>query len=196
MKNKSTKETDELRRADVNLRAALHRRHARVPELPADFTERLKEKMFSPEGAQPLQKSGRIHLSLLSRKRVAAIFLGFVLISGITFATIRHFNASTRAAHSTQTESQPVAASDAGAGVVKFRDTPLDSILSVVALSYGRAVCFHTAGASSLRFTIAWNPDSPLAVFLADVNEFEGMCLTDKRDTLFVDSVNLEENEK
>ena len=50
-----------------------------------------------------------------------------------------------------------------------------------------RTVSYQSEAPRSLRFTITWNPDQPLADFLATVNEFEGLRLTDARDTIFVE---------
>ena len=74
-----------------------------------------------------------------------------------------------------------------GPSIIRFDDVRLDSILTVVARHEHRAVSYHSEAPRSLRFTITWNPDQPLADFLATVNEFEGLRLTDARDTIFVE---------
>jgi hypothetical protein len=77
--------------------------------------------------------------------------------------------------------------------MIQFSNTPLDSVLSVVGTHYGRAVCFHDDALQRLRFTIAWDSVQPLGVFLDNVNEFEGLRLTDERDTIFVEPTGKEE---
>ena len=167
MKQDNTNDTERLRYQDVNLRRAIQRRQQRAPQLPADF-------------------------SLHSRKhvtrwhRMAAAFIGFIIISGLTFAAYFLHDHSgqirenaTEANHSAHHAPTPAP--------VHFSNARLDSILTVVAHHEHRAVSYHSEAPRSLRFTITWNPDHPLADFLATVNEFEGLRLTDARDTIFVE---------
>ena len=167
MKQDNTNDTERLRYQDVNLRRAIQRRQQRAPQLPADF-------------------------SLHSRKhvtrwhRMAAAFIGFIIISGLAFAAYFLHDHSgqirenaTEANHSAHHAPNPAP--------VHFSTARLDSILTVVAHHEHRAVSYHSEAPRSLRFTITWNPDHPLADFLATVNEFEGLRLTDARDTIFVE---------
>lgn len=167
MKQDNINDTERLRHQDVNLRRAIQRRQQRAPQLPADF-------------------------SLHSRKhvtrwhRMAAAFIGFIIISGLAFAAYflhDHFGQirenATEANHSAHHAPTPAP--------VHFSNARLDSILTVVAHHEHRAVSYHSGAPRSLRFTITWNPDHPLADFLATVNEFEGLRLTDARDTIFVE---------
>lgn len=167
MKQDNTNDTERLRYQDVNLRRAIQRRQQRAPQLPADF-------------------------SLHSRKhvtrwhRMAAAFIGFIIISGLAFAAYFLHDHSgqirenaTEANHSAHHAPTPAP--------VHFSNARLDSILTVVAHHEHRAVSYHSEAPRSLRFTITWNPDHPLADFLATVNEFEGLRLTDARDTIFVE---------
>ena len=67
MKQDNTNDTERLRYQDVNLRRAIQRRQQRAPQLPADFSlHRRKRRM-------------RWH-------RMAAAFIGFIVISGLAFA--------------------------------------------------------------------------------------------------------------
>ena len=70
----------------------------------------------------------------------------------------------------------------------RFSNTPLDSLLSVVSAHYGRAVCYQDETLRQLRFTISWNSVQPLATFLDNVNEFEGLQVVEERDTIFVNA--------
>jgi hypothetical protein len=167
MKQDNTNDTERLRYQDVNLRRAIQRRQQRAPQLPADF-------------------------SLHSRKhvtrwhRMAAAFIGFIIISGLAFAAYFLHD------HSGQIRENVVEANHSAhhaptPAPVHFSNARLDSILTVVARHEHRAVSYHGEAPRSLRFTITWNPDQPLADFLATVNEFEGLRLTDARDTIFVE---------
>lgn len=168
MKQDNTNDTERLRYQDVNLRRAIQRRQQRAPQLPADFSlHRGKRRM-------------RWH-------RIAAAFIGFIVVSGLAFAAayflqdhsgqMRENVAETN--HSTPHASLPTP--------VHFNNARLDSILTVVARHEHRAVSYRSEEPRSLRFTITWNPDQPLADFLNTVNEFEGLRLTDARDTIFVE---------
>lgn len=168
MKQDNTNDTERLRYQDVNLRRAIQRRQQRAPQLPADFSlHRSKRRM-------------RWH-------RMAAAFIGFIVISGLAFAAayfLQDHSGQIRenaaeAIHSTPHAPIP--------SPVHFSNARLDSILTVVARHEHRAVSYHSEAPRSLRFTITWDPDQPLADFLATVNEFEGLRLTDVRDTIFVE---------
>ena len=123
--------------------------------------------------------------------RVAAMSIGVLLISGIAIAAI-HFiqsrseqpkesvadTTSQLSTHNPQFEENSV----------RFSNTPLDSVLSVVSAHYGHAICFRNDTLRQLRFTIGWDSVQPLSTFLNDVNEFEGLQLVDERDTIFVNA--------
>lgn len=172
MKQESTNDTERLRYQDVNLRRAIQRRQQRAPQLPADFSLRRNKRRM------------RWH-------RMAAAFIGFIIISGLAFAAYflqDHFGQMrenvVEAIHSTHHALIP--------SPVHFSNARLDSILTVVARHEHRTVSYHGEAPRSLRFTITWNPNQPLADFLATVNEFEGLRLTDARDTIFVEQTTKE----
>lgn len=123
--------------------------------------------------------------------RVAAMFIGVLLISGIAIAAIHIIQSrseqpkesvadttSQLSTHNPQFEENSV----------RFSNTTLDSLLSVVSRHYHHAVCFHNDTLRQLRFTIGWDCSQPLSTFLNDVNEFEGLKLVDERDTIFVNA--------
>lgn len=122
--------------------------------------------------------------------KIAAMFIGILLISGIAIAAIHiiHRRSEQPAETTVATISE---ASNPNLQIkepVRFSNTPLDSLLSVVASHYGRTVCFNDETLRQLRFTIAWDSVQPLSTFLDNVNEFEGLQVVDKRDTIFVNA--------
>ena len=124
---------------------------------------------------------------------VAAMFVGILLLSGIAIAAIYvlvpHI-APEGASTASRTESVVSPQGGEGGGTfVRFSNTSLDSVLSVVSLHYNHAVCFRSDALRQLRFTIAWDSIEPLATFLDNVNEFEGLHLVDERDTIFINVV-------
>lgn len=171
------KQTEQLRHDDKNLREAVRRDMADAPQLPADFSLRLQQQLQS---------------DITPRRRwyrMAAAIAALVVVGGLMWAISPLFTLHKETVEQTQTHvfHQEVAA------MIQFSNTPLDSVLSVVGTHYGRAVCFRDDALQRLRFTIAWDSVQPLGVFLDNVNEFEGLRLTDERDTIFVEPTGKEE---
>ena len=120
--------------------------------------------------------------------RVAAMFVGFLLVSGIAIAAI--YMIQSRSVEPTRTEAEANSSlftpHSSLQEPVRFSNASLDSVLSVVSHHYHHSVCFQNDTLRQLRFTIAWDSIQPLATFLENVNEFEGLQLIDARDTIFV----------
>lgn len=120
--------------------------------------------------------------------RVAAMFIGVLLISGIAIAAI--YMIQSRSVEPTRTEAEANSSlftpHSSLQEPVRFSNASLDSVLSVVSHHYHHSVCFQNDTLRQLRFTIAWDSIQPLATFLENVNEFEGLQLIDARDTIFV----------
>ncbi|UKK53147.1 FecR domain-containing protein [Prevotella sp. E2-28] len=120
--------------------------------------------------------------------RIAATFFAVALLSGLAYAAY-HFLSPQSTEPSTETtiaESKTDDASSTDDALMRFADVRLDSILSVVGSHYSHQVCFREETLRNLRFTIAWDSVQPLSTFLNNVNEFEGLHLSDERDTIFV----------
>ena len=148
---------------------------------------------------QASSKTSRLILHS-SFKKIAAIFLAVAFLGGLAwaFAPLLHF-------HQTADSSQPIKVSapsltgraggesSEGASLLSFSNLPLDSILCIISAHYGRAVCFRDTALQALRLSTVWDSEDSLAVFLGTLNEFDGLRLTDERDTIFVESVAGEE---
>lgn len=173
------KQTEQLRHDDKNLREAVRRDMADAPQLPADFSLHLQQQLQSD-------------ITLRRRwYRMAAAIAALVVMGGLVWAVIPLLTTPKGAVE--QTETQSIQGSIEEAPMVYFSNTPLDSVLTVVGSHYGRAVCFRDDALQRLRFTIAWDSVQPLGVFLDNVNEFEGLRLTDEGDTIFVEPTGKEE---
>ena len=128
--------------------------------------------------------------------RIAAMFAGVLLLSGIAFATI--YFVKTR---ESRVESQsPMVNGQSSmvnnqASSVRFEEVRLDSILGVVSAHYSKAVSFDSDEAKGLKFIIEWEPDAPLADFIEGINMFDGLQLTLQRDTIFVELQEEKEDE-
>ena len=122
--------------------------------------------------------------------RVAAMFIGVLMISGITIAAIHLIQSRSEqpSEMTVKAESQTSSPESQINELVRFSNTPLDSVLSIVSNHYGHAVLFRNDTLRQLRFTIVWDSIQPLATFLDNVNEFEGLYLVDKNDTIFVNT--------
>ena len=122
--------------------------------------------------------------------KIAAMFIGILLISGITIAAIHIIRVRSEKPMEpiVETTSQTTNPNSQIKEAFRFSNTPLDSLLSVVSAHYGRAVCYQDETLRQLRFTISWNSVQPLATFLDNVNEFEGLQVVEERDTIFVNA--------
>ena len=119
-------------------------------------------------------------------RRVAAIVAVAFLVGGLAWAAARYM--------APRREPRPVCCDtvatnkDRADSVLLFADARLDSLLGTVALHYGRTLFLQSEEVAKMRVLAKWYVDKPLSVFIESMNEFEGLCLTDERDTLFVSS--------
>ena len=120
--------------------------------------------------------------------RMAATFVAVAMLSGLAYAA--YYILSPQSAEQptaiTESESKTDDVSSADDALVHFADVRLDSILTVVGSHYRHQVCFQEEALRQLRFTIAWDSVQPLGIFIENVNEFEGLRLSNERDTIFV----------
>lgn len=71
-------------------------------------------------------------------------------------------------------------------GVVNFSNVRLDSILYRVGRTYDHAVRFNVEKLREWRFQITWNPNKPLTEFVQLLNEFDGLDVAERNDTIYV----------
>ena len=122
-------------------------------------------------------------------RKIAAVFLGIVFLSGLVFATIRLV--ATDPALEVATTDTAIETIDGPSedvmGTVRFDNVRLDSILSTVATHYGKTVRFFNDEAKAMKFIMTWKPDAPLTDFIDRLNMFDGIRLSLQRDTIFVE---------
>ena len=145
-----------------------------------------REKLHTPtlpsRHGQSAQRQGWIY-------RIAAVFLGAVLLCGLAWAIIPHVISS----HTDSPQSAQVTAplshreEQGGGSSLRFDDVRLDSILTVVSAHYGKAFSFRDEEAKGMKFIMTWDPDTPLSDFIDGLNLFDGLCLTLQHDTIFVE---------
>ena len=127
-------------------------------------------------------------LQLGQRFRIAAVFLGAVLLCGLAWAVIPHIISSHTDSPQSAQVTTPLLQKSGDGSSVRFDDVRLDSILTVVSAHYGKAVSFRNEEAKGMKFIMTWDPDMPLSDFIDGLNLFDGLSLTLQRDTIFVET--------
>ena len=130
---------------------------------------------------------------LFTFRKIAAIFLAVVFFGGLAFAAY-HFLSSKTEKQSVEVTAPSITGRAGGeSSPIRFSNVRLDSILTVVAAHYNCEVCFRDTTAQALRLSTVWDREDSLAVFLQTLNEFDGLRLTDEHDTIFVESLIVED---
>ena len=145
---------------------------------------------------KPQQKPLSVKWLQLGRRfRMAAVFLGAVLICGLAWAIIPHIISSHTDSPQSAQVSTPLPRSGGEESSVRFDDVRLDSILTVVSAHYGKAVSFRDEEAKGMKFIMTWDPDESLEAFIDHLNMFDYIQLTLKNDTIFVEQTSGESKE-
>ena len=133
-----------------------------------------------------------LHSSL---QKIAAVFLGAVLLCGLAWAIMpRLISSHTDSPQSAQaTTSIPHKEGQGGGSPIRFDDVRLDSILTTVSAHYGKAVTFSNEEPRAMKFITTWNPDESLEAFIDHLNMFDYIHLTLRNDTIFVEQTNGED---
>ncbi len=135
--------------------------------------------------------------------KVAAIFLGVIMLSAFTYAAIRAVRHSTneksietteKVAKTSQTEASVgprLGVADTATAVVAepvvFDNQPLDQMLENIAPHYGMQVEFRNEDARALRFYFVWQPDEDLDATLERLNLFESVNISKEGNTIVVE---------
>ena len=162
-----------------------HRQNKKTVDVDAAW-QRFNQKF------QPKQSSS-------NRMKIAASFIGVLLVSGIAFAAIhivRHYqepeppqttetiavaNSSFFTIHSSLPEDtvtvQPVV----------YDNIPLEKMLPEIADHYDVKVVFANDEVRGLRFHFVWNPQQGIDQVISDLNQFERLNATLKDDVINVE---------
>jgi hypothetical protein len=205
--------TNDIPKAHPSLLDALHRQDAKAHEMrPSEgFTEKVMEKVKSERVNFRSSESNQARLncrvvtkvseaksekykSLFIRK-IAAVFIVVAFLGGLAWAFVPLLRSQHTAEPTQPTKvSAPSLTGRAGGGSsISFSNLRLDSILTIVAAHYECEVCFRDTTAQALRLSTVWDREDSLSVFLETLNEFDGLRLTDERDTIFVESLMVED---
>jgi hypothetical protein len=205
--------TNDIPKAHPSLLDALHRQDAKAHEMrPSEgFTEKVMEKVKSERVNFRSSESNQARLncrvvtkvseaksekykSLFIRK-IAAVFIVVAFLGGLAWAFVPLLRSQHTAEPTQPTKvSAPSLTGRAGGGSsISFSNLRLDSILTIVSAHYKCEVCFRDTTAQALRLSTVWDREDSLSVFLETLNEFDGLRLTDERDTIFVESLMVED---
>ena len=145
-----------------------------------------------PDG-EPMRRVFRLPVAPL--RKVAAVMLAAVLLTGVAFAAIRmvrQISEPTRGTTETtvqhpsaSTPQQP--APDAEPEPMVFDNVTLESILSQIAAHYGARVEWRSSSVGRLRFHFVWHPEDGLQRTVEKLNRFESLHVTLEGETLTVE---------
>ena len=205
--------TNDIPKAHPSLLDALHRQDAKAHEMrPSEgFTEKVMEKVKSERVNFRSSESNQARLncrvvtkvseaksenykSLFIRK-IAAVFIVVAFLGGLAWAFVPLLRSQHTAepTQPTKVSAPSLQGRAGGESSISFSNLRLDSILTIVAAHYECKVCFRDTTAQALRLSTVWDREDSLSVFLETLNEFDGLRLTDERDTIFVESLMVED---
>ena len=135
----------------------------------------------------------------LAPRKIAASFIGVLLVSGIAFAAIqvvRNISTPKPQLPSTEqtTDIDPVTflpADTVQADTISvepyiFNNVPLDSMLTAIATAHGVGVKFENEAARHLRFHFVWKREDSLSRVVEKLNTFEAVNIGMEDKTLVV----------
>ena len=132
--------------------------------------------------------------------KIAASFIGILLVSGIAFAAIHFVRQSQKAEATEQEDTTAVANSSvithhsslqgdtiAAPQPVIFDNIPLEKMLPEIAAHYDVKITFVNDEARQLRFRFVWNPQQGIDQVVSDLNQFERLTVTLKDNEITVE---------
>jgi ferric-dicitrate binding protein FerR (iron transport regulator) len=131
--------------------------------------------------------------------KIAASFIGLLIVSGIAFAAIHMLNRSQNntpkvekseyiSVKDTAIKATDVLPADSVTeAAVEFDNIPLEQMLSEIASYYKAEVSFQNENARKLRFYFVWQRRQGLEQVVEDLNHFESLHLTQKDNQIIVE---------
>lgn len=131
--------------------------------------------------------------------KIAASFIGLLIVSGIAFAAIHMLNRSQNntpkvekseyiSVKDTAMKATDVLPADSVTeAAVEFDNIPLEQMLSEIASYYKAEVSFQNENARKLRFYFVWQRRQGLEQVVEDLNHFESLHLTLKDNQIIVE---------
>ena len=131
--------------------------------------------------------------------KIAASFIGVLLVSGIAFAAIhivrQHQKQKAPQSEITENVTNPVTTLPADTLAndtvtvqpVIYDNTPLEKMLPEIAAHYDVKVIFTNDEVRGLRFRFVWNPQQGINQVISDLNQFERLTVTRKDSQIIVE---------
>ncbi len=176
----------------------------RMIEHPQDYTDEAIQQMLErPDMREYYELMVSAENGFIQRKqrrrrskkvwRVAAVTIGVIVLTGITFATI--YNSGSRV------EQQIPVAQETATGALRRQQTGtalqdsiriyenviLEDILSELADYYHVSVEYHNDQARHVRLYMKWDKTSSLTQMIERLNTFEKICIRQKNSQLIVE---------
>lgn len=144
------------------------------------------------------QRSLALYTLHSSLKKVAAILISIITISGLAFAAIHFVRNHEGKPAETEQQSATVEAPTADAArqpadttvslqPVVFDNVTLDSILPQIARHYGYTVDFRNEQPKSLRLYFTWNPQDSIQKVAEKMNLFEQFRVVLEEQTIIIE---------
>jgi hypothetical protein len=149
------------------------------------------EQAFAARRQQPEQQTKVVAMSPRLWFRVAAAFIGLVMLSSIVYAII--IGTSAKTSPKEQVMNQPTkplteqVVSLPADTTLTFENTELDSIVNRIADHYNVGVDFRNETASHLRLYTKWSPSEPLEQVVERLNAFEKVDIKIENHTLTIE---------
>ena len=148
---------------------------------------------FNNEEMEELKNAG----SFNSIKKMAAMLVGVLMLSGIAYATIAHFIGTDEKPKAAITERKPdvdkvektygMEMTPTKKAPVIFNNVELQQIMQYVADGYGVKVEFKNKAARTIRFYLQWEADDTLQEIIDKINHFEKVHLTLNEETITIE---------
>lgn len=131
--------------------------------------------------------------------KIAASFIGVLLVSGIAFAAIhivrQYQKQETLKKEITENVTNPSTTAPADTLTsdtitvqpIIYDNIPLEKMLPEIAAHYDVKVTFSNEEARQLRFRFVWNPQQGIDQVISDLNQFERLTVTRKDNQLIVE---------
>lgn len=145
---------------------------------------------------EQFQKAHIVAKSTTTWYKIAAMFIGILMLSGIAYAAISHFIKMKDKPQVTLTERKPdikkmektygAEMTPTKKAPVVFNNVELQQIMQYVADGYGVKVEFKNNAARTIRFYLQWEADDTLQEIIDKINHFEKVHLTLNEDTITI----------
>ena len=180
-------------------------------EHPEDYTDEQLERLFNDEEVRDCYEialRAEQHLSANEQpksipqatlqpaywRKIAAVFIGMLLLSGIAIAAIQIglIGSGKQTVQPETVTSEPLRSVQADAEslpkdtTITFENAELEAIMSQLSSHYHVGVDFHNEAARHLRFYTKWTPAETLEQVVDRLNGFEKVTIEETDKTLII----------